>query len=493
LGIAFWVIRLLDKRHELTDNQPTILQNPPHQATTPAIWTTVSALHLTSSPCNIALPKSMTVKDDVRTLFATVFTLPKFSRGLLIDSLWMIGFAVLNDIAVSMLDFSFAGFPSFNNYFCTALSVPIFLVIALIRKEEVLSGRSLTWMAQKQYLILAITTVISWDAIAGSAAWVDGNLQQLLANAWFVFVFILSVPMMNLRISKREVLASLVIVGGILLGSYESLKDLSGSGLAASGVQSWFNAWYFILIFIISIFFQALNSVCQEKVFRAPYHLQEASCLFWYALYCVIPFLLSIPLESLPQVNATDKGRSVAWAYENQAGAFRCFFAIPTEDEYPDRCTTKYAWLWVLLTMIGYPGYFYFNSVLFKRTNAFWTVLLHSLASPLAAVAFNFPQIVGDRNYVPFTGYVAASFLIILTGVFLRGAHETPDDDVPSYQPVYGGEIDLATIVDTDASHLSPVEDTHQHKDEMLQGLLSHAADQEVDEQHDDSSVETHV
>eukprot|EP00042_Codosiga_hollandica_P040679 m.353425 g.353425 ORF g.353425 m.353425 type:complete len:426 (-) comp55923_c0_seq3:1360-2637(-) len=353
------------------------------------------------------------------------------NRDILFDSVVMLLFGVLNNVAVSMMSFAMPGYPSFINYFPCILCVPFFYAFAIYKKEEVLSGKALTDRSQAQYWILTWTTVLSWIALSYAAAWVDGNLQQVLSNLGFVFVFIFSVPILRLKISMREAIASLIITGGVLLGTSPAIHDMV-TGASSEDHEPWFNSWYFVISYVLAILFQALQSVYQERAFRAPYHLEEASCLFWYSLHSVIPLTLMVPMESLPQVNSLPEGKSFNWAWENQAGAFRCFVGQPTEEEYPLQCTRKNAWLWVLLFEIGFVGYFLYSNILFKKTSAFWTTLLQTLCSPLSAVAFNYPQIVGEDNTVPFTGITGASFVIILVGVLVRGS---PEEKLPPIEP----------------------------------------------------------
>jgi drug/metabolite transporter (DMT)-like permease len=291
---------------------------------------------------------------------------------------------------------------------------------------------------------LALLTVLTYSCWNYSGAWVDGNLQQVLANLTFVFVFIFSVPVLGLRISKREALASLIIILGVLLGMYPAIHDIavgvsddddtgaSGSGEGAHEHPSWFNSWYFILLFIAAVMFQALGFVYQDRALRPPYNLEESSCLFWYSWYSIPPYILLIPMECLPEINATTEFTSFASTWTSQAGAFRCFIGKPNDDEYPTLCTTHDAWLWLMLYCISFVGFYYYSNVLFAQTSAFWTTLLQTLASPLSAVAFNFPQIVGSYNYTPFTGFAGGSFAIILVGVFVRGTPPS-DEDPPSY------------------------------------------------------------
>jgi drug/metabolite transporter (DMT)-like permease len=225
-------------------------------------------------------------------------------------------FGVLNNVSLSMMSFAFPGYPPFINYFPAIVSLFMFLPLAIYRKEEVLHGKSLTFQAQKQYFLLGILTAFNWGAFSYSAAWVDGNLQQILSNVQSFFVFFFSIPILGLSISKRELLASFVIFGGVLVGMIPTFERMSeGNTTLDASQKPWFNAWYFISAYVVAIILQALQFVYQERAFRNPYLLDEASCLFWYSLQVLFPLILMTPLESLAQVNATTENRSFAWAW----------------------------------------------------------------------------------------------------------------------------------------------------------------------------------
>eukprot|EP00042_Codosiga_hollandica_P033143 m.218318 g.218318 ORF g.218318 m.218318 type:complete len:207 (+) comp54117_c0_seq9:1317-1937(+) len=103
----------------------------------------------------------------------------------------------------------------------------------------------------------------------------------------------------------------------------------------------------------------------------------------------------------------------------------------PDDDDYPQKCSSKSAWIWVTLFIVGFVGGDLYANVLYKKTSAFWTMLLNTLSGPLTAAAFNFPQIVGQENYVQFGWYSGASFAVIFIGVIFRG---TPTESVLTIQ-----------------------------------------------------------
>ncbi len=146
----------------------------------------------------------------------------------------MVIFGVVNNVSTSMMQFSFQGFPSFTNYFTTLICCAILLPFSLYKKEEVMSGKSFTWLAQKQYLILGALTVLKYSAWTYAGAWVDGNLQQVLSNLTFVFVFVLSLRILGLKIDVREGIASVVIVLGVILGMYPAIESIAKESLKDS-------------------------------------------------------------------------------------------------------------------------------------------------------------------------------------------------------------------------------------------------------------------
>ena len=208
-----------------------------------------------------------------------IHELKNFDRTVAIESLIMTIFGILNNVSTSMMQFSFQGYPSFTNYFAAIVSCAILVLLSLYKKEQVLSGISLTWLAQKQYLILGLITVVTYGSWTYAGAWVDGNLQQVLSNLTFVFVFIFSVPILGLKISKREAFASLIIVLGVLVGMIPALEgiitgtddDGGDDGDDATDLRPpWFNSWYFICLFILAVLFQALGFVYQDRALRPP-------------------------------------------------------------------------------------------------------------------------------------------------------------------------------------------------------------------------------
>jgi len=357
------------------------------------------------------------------------------NKGVIPLCLTVLLFTVINNVAVAQMSYEMPGFPSFLNYFVALMSCPLFLMIAKFKGEDPLRTLSSewrqrnpgqAWVEHKQYGILALTTGINWISIQYVAAWVDGNLQQVMAGLTPVFVYLLSVPIVRLSMGRKEASASLIVITGVIIASYPAISDMI-EGNTSDSHPYWYNSWYFVLIFFISVFFQSLEYVWQERVYHEPYNLKEATCLFWYQLYAVIPYLIASPIEMLPQITGSEEGHDFNWLLDNQAAAFRCFFGIPKDYEIKKegdifyQCASYKAGWWVVLFVIGFVGTFYFNAILVKRTSAFWSAILMAIASPLAAMVFSCKDIVGEEGYAKFTIYSGFGFFIMFIGVVLRG------------------------------------------------------------------------
>lgn len=355
----------------------------------------------------------------------------KIKLGILIVS--MIFFGVLSNVCNAQMSFAMPGYPSFLNYMVAFFSLPFFLGLAWYREED---WKDFKWKnVHKQYLILAIIAAFNWISLQYVSAWVDGSTQQLMSLINIPVVYLFERIFMNLIVRKRELISSIFVLVGVGIGIVPLFLNKSKLNLDH---PEWYDAWYFILTFGISVSLQSLLFVYQERVFSEPFYLSEASCLFWYQLYAIPFYVLAIPLEAVQEINALPENKTVKWAFENQLGAFRCFVGKPQDGEYPIQCTTKYAYVWVLMYVVGFIGLFFSSALLFKKTNAFWTIVIQSLIAPLSSFVFAIKPIVGEHNYVPFSIYSVISFAVIFVAILFRNRKRTMYDD-------YGHPFELPT------------------------------------------------
>merc|ERR1719356_744492 len=160
---------------------------------------------------------------------------------------------------------------------------------------------------------------------------------------------------------------------------------------------------------------------------RRPHEVRPATALFWYNLYSLPAYLVTIPLESVAYLNGLTTGTSLSMAFENQEHAIWCAVGHPFEEDTMTQGDTEAkcrpgAVLWPQVFVLGYVGMFYLNALLMRRFNALWVGVINALGGPLAAAVFAFPAVVGSDN-VKETNWsiIAVSFVVILVGVVIKG------------------------------------------------------------------------
>mmetsp|Transcript_28186 Transcript_28186/g.49115 ORF Transcript_28186/g.49115 Transcript_28186/m.49115 type:complete len:397 (-) Transcript_28186:92-1282(-) len=365
------------------------------------------------------------------------FSLHKYLDVFCIPEFWgVLIFGVLNNVGVAQMAYEMPSFPSFLNYWVAFLSFPLFAAIGKLSGEPVFETLNIYWRRQhpgrawqhhKQYLILGFITGVNWIAVQYVAAWVNGNLQQVVCGLNPVFVLLFSIPVTNLQVTRSELLGFFVVICGVMIASWPAIvKTLGIGGEDSEEVHPyWYDSWYFIFGFVVSVLAQSLGYVWQDRIFKL-HNLHPATCCFWSQLYVIPMYTFAIPIEMLPQVTGTDSSNSLTYVMDNQIAAFRCFLGVPFESELRHgneshfRCASKLAGLWVVLFVVGFVGMFYFMGVFTKKTTAFWTQVMAAIIGPVAAFVFSIKALVGEVGYAPFTIYSGFGFLVIFLGVCLR-------------------------------------------------------------------------
>lgn len=370
-------------------------------------------------------------------------------------------FIVINNVSSSMMAYVMPHYPSWLLYATTIIYTIGFYLLAIWNGERPFSKENLSFKNQSQFLWLGMWTFLNGLTFQFSDPWISGNLAQLLSMFGIPCVWFLSKFLLKDSFTRYEMIGSSIVIFGIILGSLPKLtcilpsvnSDCNSDGTwkkipENSHTYSYkSNPPFMVILFIISVAFQAIEQVWQDKAFRKPYQIKNATCLFWYNLYSIPPYIISIFLESIQYINGTDQNKSVQYAWENQIHAFRCFFGDPYPDDtvlynttYSDKpqknCYVNIdgggiggATLWPLLFIFGYLGMFYLNAVFIIKYNAFYASVLGTLAAPLAAFVLSWKKIVGD-NADPISWYTVVGFLLILIGFLVKGKPNKNDEDI---------------------------------------------------------------
>jgi len=296
----------------------------------------------------------------------------------------------------------------------------------------------------KHILLLSFLTSGTGLAFQFSAAWVDGDLAQVLANLLLPEIALLRYFLIprkktprppgfhwNTRTIRKTALV--IVVLGIVMGSFPSLVRLV-AGHAGEGS----NLWYMVVLAILSTFFSSLQQVALDFA----YHDREAvipdiTLLAWYNLFSIPFYLITIPLEAVPYLNGTYKSTTIRNAFLNQVEAAECFLLHPSaQNKANNNCwvTGHVFWasygpvLWPIVYLLGYLGSYCSYAYLIRRKGVLFPNMLAAFVQLLVSVIFMIPALVSPDFAVPFSLWPIFGCSVILAGVFMRGKpHEVPD------------------------------------------------------------------
>jgi hypothetical protein len=74
--------------------------------------------------------------------------------------------------------------------------------------------------------------------------------------------------------------------------------------------------------------------------------------------------------------------------------------------------------LWVMGFVACYMGYFYFLARLVKEVNAVFEALINGMVTPMSAIFFSFPWLIG-KYAEPLTAWVISASIVVPLGVLV--------------------------------------------------------------------------
>ena len=316
---------------------------------------------------------------------------------------------------------SMTGYPAFLLYATTLVYTLGFWIMAKRAGQNVW-----TWTKpqMRQYKLLGLWTALNGVTFQFADTWVDGATQQLIVSLMPVFVLILSYLFLpKFKVSRREWFGSLIVFGGVACGLVPIFRKHGGSS------DGQFNKWWWIVAFIASVGFQAMELVQQELAFK-----QECPTyvtLFWYNLISLGAYVLTIPFEAVKIMNGHNYGLSFGESFRRQGDAFKCFFGQPTKASLlsGDCGAHTFAWVSPVLFILFYIGMFASQALLIKNANAFAAIMVQAAAPPIAAAVFVSPFLVGAVNVTSFSWWMAIGFSFIFVGLLIKGiaSHHEPE------------------------------------------------------------------
>lgn len=348
-------------------------------------------------------------------------------------SLALLVFGIANNVGAAQMGYVMPQFPAWLLYGTTIMYTAAFFAISWWRGERPFSAVWFRKHEHRHILWLALWTALNGLFFQFADPWVSGPLQQVLAACTAPLVAVTNYFVLGDRLRGRGLLGVGIVLVGLAVGLADEIKDLvHGHDGTAGDQQS--NVWYWVIAFVVSVGFQAMENTYQDRAFRDPQHpVPVGVCLAWYNLYSLPLYVLTIPLESVAYLNGTDSSLSGSYPWNNQRNAWMCFFGHPVGGDGDNGRCLDNATLWPLVFVAGYIGMFLCTAILTRKHGAIFSNILSALVSPLSAMVFASDAIVGAVNASQPKATVYIGLVIVFVGVVVKGI---PDADSAEHSGV---------------------------------------------------------
>eukprot|EP01119_Soliformovum_irregulare_P014619 TRINITY_DN4005_c0_g1_i1.p1 TRINITY_DN4005_c0_g1~~TRINITY_DN4005_c0_g1_i1.p1 ORF type:complete len:415 (-),score=97.02 TRINITY_DN4005_c0_g1_i1:138-1382(-) len=365
---------------------------------------------------------------------------------------------VANNVGGSMQSYVMPAFPIWLLYMTTIIYSTVFFFVAFYY-ENPFSKANRTWKRQKYYLLLGVNTAMNGVFFQFSAAWVDGLLSQILANLTILQVPILECVFMPERRKNykdpRQIASLIIVFAGIAVGIYPAISHIiTAHGSSSGGEQS--DRWYWILMFVMSSTFSALQLFGQDVAYNdkkcfiskdesrsdviedpsvdpvgipainnadpiAPKTgIQGPVCLAWFNMYSIPVYFLLIPLQSIKYINGTNHSTTFEHSYVNQGNAFRCFFGHPTASDVALGNCQSEATLWPLVFLAGYINMVLIIAYMIRRYGVLLPTLVTATMQLGATFVFTIPAIVTKAHADAFSWFPVLGCIVIIVGIVIK-------------------------------------------------------------------------
>lgn len=344
-------------------------------------------------------------------------------------------FGTMNSVGGSMMSYVMPAYPSWLLYGTTLIYVLFFLAACACARSNPFGREHFSWERQYHYVMLGLWTALNGLFFQFAAFYVDGGLSVVLSNLMLVQIPLFEPCMLpGRRHTWRIWLAFGITVAGVAVGGINDYGKI-GNTTGMPGEQG--DRWYWVLSFAVSTTFAAIEQVWQDRAFhdeRKSRRVEMLPCLFWYNLYSLLAYLVTIPLDAVAILNGTDTGTSVSDAFANQGRAFMCFFGAASPQEIalghcdPGAGPT----VWPLVFCLGYFGMFAVNAYLIKAFGVLYPNILVAAQSAISVFVFSSEAVVGrharELSLWPFVACAMFVLSIAVAGVPKRV--EPPSADI---------------------------------------------------------------
>lgn len=267
-----------------------------------------------------------------------------------------------------------------------------------------------TWHVLQSFLLIGACNALQGLGMVFANPHVPGYLQALLQQAVIPLTLAASALALSARYSRRQYVAVLVIIAGILL---QLLPDMKGSepGQGVPAGQEASLPW--ALVFLAAQAPVALAAVLQEHAFQAV-TVNVFHMMFWASAAQFLTLLALAPLDALQSASGTAApsgdllgGLLAAQQPEALEGLLACVAAM-------------------LLSQLT-------QALVVKHFSAAYAVLCMALVLPASALAFTLPALMG-HHAEQLGGTAPAALGTVFLGVLLYRAGESlgaPPESAP--------------------------------------------------------------
>lgn len=351
----------------------------------------------------------------------------------------------LADVANSMMGYSMQGFPSWQLYFCQSLYVFLYFMLAKCMGTAIAGWWDMPRQHRSALMSVSAVQCASYILFSFTNVWVSADLAQVFGYMSMLLVPLLEYVFVGLAWSRRSTLSIVLVIVGLLLGMYPTLRTLFSpkkgtdpNDVAESNLAS------MVALNLLAVVLQSVGTVYSDFVFRSFPEINVMTLLLWTNLMVLPVFVLAVPLEMVPYLNQSRDWKSFEAVLNEQIAAFRCFVSPTAKDTLVGNatgtsdgtvCVHGPATWWVLVFVLSGVTAFWLFSVVTKQGGGFHVTVVSTLAYPISLGLFGWRGLVGSANYDVFLpAFYIPSFLAIFLGVIVKDvgkAEEDVDEPLP--------------------------------------------------------------
>lgn len=272
-----------------------------------------------------------------------------------------------------------------------------------------------TWRYYWDYWIIATLSVGNGIAMMYANPHVSGYVQALISNVAIPMTMALSMCFLQARFS----IAALSGVFCILLG----LMFIAGSPDGASSSAAWTG------IFVAAQLPLSAACVYQEFAFRES--LNMVHYIHFVTLFLLFDIVLLLPVDMI-----FGESKDLPTLVAHSVHAAQCIANVG-----PANCDGVGAGLLAYILSMNAGNLF--QALLIKKVDATWYMVVLSLSTPLAAISFSFPMLVGDTHAetlnsgaIIATALIGVGTVIYRLGSLSQSKSEDDDSSPDGYQPL---------------------------------------------------------